>query len=104
MTIGNINIHLRQIIFLTDGQVGNEDELFRTVRQHIDNDRLFTIGIGSTPSSHLMTTLSEYGKGAYTFIGDIAEVQDKMLELFEKLESPALTNINIGASFGQFYD
>lgn len=89
------NNYLRQIVFLTDGQVGNEDEIFRIVRQHIDNDRLFTIGIGSTPNSHLMTTLSEYGKGAYTFIGDIAEVQDKMLDLFEKLESPAMTSINI---------
>ena len=87
--------YLRQIVFLTDGQVGNEDEIFRTVRQHIDDDRLFTIGIGSAPNSHLMTTLSEYGKGAYTFIGDIAEVKDKMSDLFEKLESPAMTNINI---------
>lgn len=87
--------YLRQVIFLTDGQVGNEDEIFRTVRQHIDDDRLFTIGIGSAPNSHLMTTLSEYGKGTYTFIGDIAEVKDKMNDLFEKLESPAMTNINI---------
>ncbi|WPE17158.1 marine proteobacterial sortase target protein [Candidatus Thioglobus autotrophicus] len=86
---------LRQVIFLTDGQVGNEDEIFRTVRQNIDEDRLFTIGIGSAPNSHLMTTLSEYGKGSYTFIGDIAEVKDKMIDLFEKLESPAMTNINI---------
>ena len=75
--------------------MGNEDEIFRTVRQNIDEDRLFTIGIGSAPNSHLMTTLSEYGKGSYTFIGDIAEVKDKMIDLFEKLESPAMTNINI---------
>jgi len=87
--------YLRQIIFLTDGQVGNEDEIFRVVRQNIDEDRLFTIGIGSAPNSHLMTTLSEYGKGTYTFIGDIDEVETKMLELFDKLESPAMTNINI---------
>ena len=87
--------YLRQVIFLTDGQVGNEDGIFRTVRQHIDDDRLFTIGIGSAPNSHLMTTLAEYGKGSYTFIGDILEVKDKMIDLFEKLESPAMTNINI---------
>jgi len=87
--------YLRQIIFLTDGQVGNEDEIFRVVRQNIDEDRLFTIGIGSAPNSHLMTTLSEYGKGTYTFIGNIDEVETKMLELFDKLESPAMTNINI---------
>ncbi len=87
--------YLRQIIFLTDGQVGNETEIFNTVRRNIDSDRLFTIGIGSAPNSHLMTKLAKFGKGAYTFIGDISEVEAKMLELFSKLESPALTNINI---------
>ena len=87
--------YLRQIVFLTDGQVGNEDEIFRSVRQNIDDDRMFTIGIGAAPNSHLMTKLAKYGKGAYTFIGDIAEVKDKMTELFDKLESPAMTDINI---------
>lgn len=87
--------YLRQVIFLTDGQVGNEEEIFRTVRLNIDNDRLFTIGIGAAPNSHLMTKLADFGKGAYTFIGDIDEVEAKMIELFGKLESPALTNINI---------
>jgi Ca-activated chloride channel family protein len=47
-----------------------------------------------------MTKLSEFGKGAYTFIGDIAEVETKMTELFSKLESPALTNININFPTG----
>ncbi len=92
--------YLRQIIFLTDGQVGNEEEIFNTVRLNIDRDRLFTVGIGSAPNSHLMTKLSEFGKGAYTFIGDIAEVETKMTELFSKLESPALTNININFPTG----
>lgn len=87
--------YLRQIIFLTDGQVGNEEEIFQTVRQKIDENRLFTIGIGSAPNSHLMSTMAQYGKGAFTYIGDINEVEVKMNELFQKLESPAMTNINI---------
>ena len=42
-----------------------------------------------------MTKLADYGKGAYTLIGNLDEVEDKMLDLFNKLESPALTNIAI---------
>ena len=87
--------YLRQIIFLTDGQVGNEKELFRAVQQNIDDDRFFTIGIGSAPNDYLMTKMAEYGKGAFTYIGDIDEVEVKMGELFSKLESPAMTDINI---------
>ncbi len=87
--------YLRQVVFLTDGQVGNEEELFRTVQQNIDDDRFFTIGIGSAPNDYLMTKMAEIGKGTFTYIGDIDEVEVKMSELFQKLESPAMTDINI---------
>src|SRR5262249_50801841 len=36
----------RQVIFLTDGQIGNEDELFREIGTRLGDSRLFTIGIG----------------------------------------------------------
>ena len=86
---------LRQIIFLTDGQVSNEHEIIDTVRQYIDQDKFFTIGIGSAPNSYLMTKLADYGRGAFTYIGEVNEVRTKMTELFSKLESPALTDIQL---------
>ena len=87
--------YLRQVIFLTDGQVGDEDEIFRTVKWKIENDRFFTIGIGSAPNSYLLTKLAEFGRGTFTYIGSTQEVGQKMHNLFEKLESPALTDIEV---------
>jgi Ca-activated chloride channel family protein len=89
------NDYLRQIIFITDGHVGNEQDLFRVVRESMHDDRIFTIGIGSAPNSYLMTKMADLGKGTFTYIGSNSEVEDKMLKLFDKLESPALTNIDI---------
>ena len=86
---------LRQIIFLTDGQVSNEHEIIDTVKQYIHQDKFFTIGIGSAPNSYLMTKLADYGRGSFTYIGKLNEVRTKMSELFTKLESPALTNIKL---------
>jgi Ca-activated chloride channel family protein len=86
---------LRQVIFLTDGQVGDEDEIFRTVKWKIENDRFFSIGIGSAPNSYLLTKLAELGRGAFTYIGSTQEVGQKMHDLFDKLESPALTDIEV---------
>ena len=91
----NSTNRLRQIIFITDGQVANEDEILYNVRRFINQDRLFTIGIGSAPNSFLMTKLADYGRGAFTHIGSSYEVEQKMLELFKKMSSPALTNIDI---------
>ena len=87
--------YLRQIVFLTDGQVGNETRIFKTVERKIGTDRFFSVGIGSAPNSFLMTKLADFGRGAYTYIGKISEVKQKMLELLYKLESPAMTNIRI---------
>jgi Ca-activated chloride channel family protein len=86
---------LRQVVFITDGAVGNEHALFRLIRQELGNARLFTIGIGSAPNSYFMTRAAEAGRGSFTYIGQVSEVQEKMQQLFHKLESPALTDIEL---------
>ena len=85
--------YLRQVVFLTDGAVGNEDELFRIIHRDLRDARLFTIGIGSAPNSHFMRQAAETGRGTFTYIGDVSEVAEKMGALFTKLESPLLTDL-----------
>jgi Ca-activated chloride channel family protein len=93
---------IRQIVFLTDGAVGNEDPLLRMVRERLGDSRLFTVGIGSAPNSHFMTKAAQFGAGSYTYIGRIEEVKEKMGALFAKLESPVLKGLSVdwGASRG----
>lgn len=86
---------VRQVIFLTDGSIGNEDELFRVIQQQLGNSRLFTVGIGSAPNSHFMNRAASFGRGTYTYIGKVEEVQEKMQMLFSKLQHPVLTNLQI---------
>ena len=86
---------IRQVIFLTDGSVGNEDMLFGLIKKKLGDSRLFTIGIGSAPNSYFMTKAAKFGRGTFTYIGDVNEVQQKMGELFSKLDSPILKNIKI---------
>jgi Ca-activated chloride channel homolog len=87
--------HLRQVIFLTDGQVGNEDELFEVIRAQLSASRLFTIGIGSAPNSHFMRKAAEFGRGTFTHIGSTSEVKDQMDAIFRKLERPVLTDVHV---------
>ncbi|MBI5612855.1 MAG: marine proteobacterial sortase target protein [Gammaproteobacteria bacterium] len=87
--------YLRQVVFLTDGAVGNEDALFGIIRAGLGASRLFTVGIGSAPNSHFMRTAADYGRGTFTYIGAVTEVRTRMEELFRKLERPALTDIQV---------
>lgn len=86
---------VRQIIFLTDGNVDNEQELFGLIKQHLGDNRLFTVGIGSAPNSYFMRKAARTGRGTFTHIGNIDEVQQKTNALLGKLEYPALVNIDI---------
>ena len=86
---------VRQVVFLTDGAVGNEGELLELVRTRVGDRRLFTIGIGSAPNAYFLTKAAQFGRGTFTFIGDVREVAAKMGALFVKLESPVLTDIAV---------
>jgi Ca-activated chloride channel family protein len=86
---------VRQVVFLTDGSVGNEEQLFGIIRERLGDARLFTVGIGSAPNSHFMTKAAEFGHGTFTYIGDVREVQERMAQLFSRLESPVLTDIQV---------
>lgn len=87
--------HLRQIIFVTDGSVGNEEELFNVIERRLGDARLFTIGIGSAPNGWFMRKAAESGRGTYVFISALHEVEEKMGRLFRKLEQPQVTDIVI---------
>jgi Ca-activated chloride channel family protein len=85
--------HLRQVIFITDGSVGNEQELFGIIEKHLGDARLFTVGIGSAPNSWFMRKAAEAGRGTFTLISALHEVNEKMSRLFRKLEQPQLTDV-----------
>jgi Ca-activated chloride channel family protein len=86
---------VRQIIFITDGAVGNEEALFTMISRGLGASRLFTVGISSSPNSFFMSEAAESGRGTYTFIGSSDEVEEKMSGLFRKLERPVLKDVSI---------
>ncbi|MDF2997529.1 MAG: marine proteobacterial sortase target protein [Xanthobacteraceae bacterium] len=93
----NEGTRLRQVVFLTDGAVENEQQLFDAISALRGKSRLFMVAIGSAPNSFLMTRAAELGRGSFVHIGDVAEVEERMRTLFAKLESPAVTGL--AASF-----
>jgi Ca-activated chloride channel family protein len=89
---------LRQVVFLTDGAIGNEQQLLDTIGAMRGRSRLFMVGIGSAPNSFLMTRAAEIGRGTFTHIGSVEQVEERMRALFEKLERPAVTNLTAAFS------
>ncbi len=95
LATGGDDALVRQVVFLTDGCVANEERLFGIITERLGATRLFPVGIGSAPNAHFMTKAAEFGHGSFTYIGDVREVEEKMARLFAVLESPVLTGIEV---------
>jgi Ca-activated chloride channel family protein len=86
---------LQQIIFITDGSVGNEAELIKLIHDRIGEKRLFTVGIGAAPNAYFLGEAAVAGRGSYTFIAERDQVGARMRDLFAKLERPALIDLKV---------
>ncbi len=84
---------LRQVVFITDGGISNEKELFGEIAKDRGRSRVFMVGIGSAPNTFLMSRAADTGRGTFTHVGGVDEVEGRMTALFDKLESPAATDL-----------
>ncbi|HJT81774.1 MAG TPA: VIT domain-containing protein [Chthoniobacterales bacterium] len=86
---------LRLVVFLTDGDVGNEDSLMRLLSAKLGATRVFTFGIGSAPNEFLMRRLAELGRGQARFIRSHQDIATVMADFFRTIDQPAMTNVRL---------
>src|SRR5262245_7953473 len=67
--------------------------MFETLGAMRGRSRVFMVGIGSAPNSFLMTRAAELGRGTFTHIGSVEQVEERMRGLFAKLENPVITGL-----------
>jgi Ca-activated chloride channel family protein len=87
--------HGRTIILLTDGDLGNEEQIFTAMHADLGEARLYTIGIGSAPNVFLASKMAQFGRGTFTHIADVSEIKEQMARLFASIESPVLTDVKL---------
>lgn len=83
------------VVFMTDGCVGNEEELMRLLASELGRARLFTFGIGSAPNEYLMRKMAELGRGQSRFIRAEEDIGVVMADCFRTLASPCLTDVTV---------
>lgn len=86
---------LRQVIFLTDGDLSNEKEMMAEIAANGGRSSVFMVGIGSAPNNFLMRRMAEAGRGTYTNIGTGDEVMARMTALLERLKAPAMRDVSV---------
>lgn len=92
---------LRQVIFITDGSIGNEQQLFAQIQDELGEARLFPVGIGSAPNRFFLSRAAKFGRGTSVQIGHASEVGKRMETLFKAINNPVLTDVK--SSVGDKY-
>ena len=80
----------RQVFILTDGEVGNTTECIKLTDQYAANNRVFTLGIGSSADRHLVKGIARVSGGTYSFADDKEDVTGKMVKQLKNALQPCI--------------
>lgn len=85
----------RLVSFMTDGFIGNEQQILQTLHQKLGESRIFSFGVGSSPNRMLMNRMALLGKGAVAYLSlndDATEIMDRFNK---RISHPAMTDLRI---------
>lgn len=85
----------RLVSFLTDGFIGNEQQILTTLHHKLGASRVFSFGVGQSPNRFLMDRMALVGKGAVTYLSLNDDASDVMNRFAERISHPALTDVAI---------
>ncbi|CAF3138720.1 unnamed protein product [Rotaria sp. Silwood2] len=85
--------HSRQILLLTDGEISNVSQVMDLSRLMSTSSRIFSFGLGHSPSRSLIKGLARSTNGRFTFIPPGASVDIYVAEQLQKALEPCITNV-----------
>lgn len=86
---------MRIIVFLTDGFIGNDRGVIRTVANRVGNARIFAFGVGTSVNRYLLEGMAAEGRGYARYV-EPGESSSEVAQSFaQDLKTPLLTDITI---------
>ena len=85
----------RRVVVITDGQIGNEQEVSRLVQDNAGTTALFVIGIGHGPNEYLIKQLARSSGGAAECIAPGDRIEPRVLRLFNKVVRGRISDFTV---------
>jgi Ca-activated chloride channel family protein len=86
--------HLRVVCFMTDGEVGNDNEIIAEVQRH-PNARVFSFGIGDSVNRSLLDKIAQEGRGEAEYVSLSDDGSKAARTFYERVRTPLLTDLSI---------
>lgn len=85
----------RLVLFMTDGYIGNEAEIFAAVRERLGDARLFSFGVGSSVNRYLLDGLAKEGRGFVQYVRPDQETEKAVALFYRRIRNPLLLDIKV---------
>ncbi len=86
---------LRIVAFLTDGYVGNEDQILELVGRRMGASRLFAFGVGSAVNRYLLEEMALVGRGALQVVSPADDPAAAAARFAARIDRAVLTDVTI---------
>lgn len=86
---------LRIMVFVTDGYIGNEDEILAMVQGSLGESRLFSFGVGSAVNRYLLEEMALLGRGDVQIVRPDEDTRAAVQRFHDRIDKPVLTDVRI---------
>jgi hypothetical protein len=90
----------RQVFLLTDGEISDVTQVLDLCRSMVASTRIFSFGLGQSPSRSLVKGLARATNGRYVFIPPNASVDIYVGEQLQKALQSCITNVHVKWNLG----
>lgn len=87
-------------LVVTDGQVGNEDQLLASLAPHLGHLSVFTIGIDRAVNAGLLNRLASAGRGRCELVESEDQLDDVLTSIHHRIAPPMLHSVELEADGG----
>ena len=94
----------RVLVLVTDGQVGNEDQIVRDVTSLIGTTRVHTIGIDRAVNAGFLGRLAALGAGRAELVESEDRLDEAMDQIHRRIGAPVVTGLRLSATGLQLID
>lgn len=86
---------IRIVCFMTDGYVGNDQDIIAAVQRNAGTTRVFSFGIGNSVNRYLLDGMAREGRGEVEYVTLASQGEEAVKRFTERISAPVLTDIQL---------
>jgi Ca-activated chloride channel homolog len=85
----------RVLVLVTDGQIGNEDQILGRLAAQLDGVQVYTVGVDTAANEAFLRRLAHLGQGRYELVESEDRLDEVMTHIHRRIGTPMVTELDV---------